>query len=121
MRVLGILFIFLNLLTSLIFFAEKAPIVSPSFALTEHGLITSDLSIQQSSIVNLGEALPANFVPERPVFRTISYFEAQFLLVNFAELSENCQSKGNNYQKLAKTIDPNFPAFLIAFPHHHFT
>lgn len=122
MRVLGILVIFLNLLASLILFAEKSPIVPESLAQAEQGFIHSDLSIQQSSIDNLGEALPNSFVPERPVIRTSSYyFEAQFILAIFSELSEICQARGNTYQKLAETIDTNFPTFLIAFPHHHFT
>lgn len=121
MRVLGILFLFLNLIGSLIFWTNPSPTSLDSTIQTANPS-DSDLSFQQSTILELGEALPNNFVPERPVIRTAQYFfDSHFLINYFTGLSAICEFQGINYQKLALSIDTNLPAFLIVFPHHYFT
>lgn len=120
MRVLGILFLFLNLVGSLIFWTAQP---STSLDIIELANQTdSNLSFQQSTFLELGEALPNSFVPERPVVRSSQYFfDSQFILDNFLGLSANCEIQGLNYKKLALTLNTNLPAFLIVFPHHNFT
>lgn len=121
MGVLRILFLFLNLAGSLILWTAQSPAFLDSTVQLASDS-TSDLSIHQSSILELGEALPNSFVPERPVVRSAQYFfDSQLIPDNFPGLSAICQIQGLKYQRLAQGIDPSLPAFLIAFPHHYFT
>lgn len=122
MRVLGTLFFFLNLVGSLVFWAgQSASSLDSSFPITSD-FHHSEISIQQSSFLEIGEALPNSVVPERPVVRAPHYFfEAQLILDHFSGLSSIYESKGRTYQKLAISIDSSLPAFLIVFPHHYFT
>jgi len=122
MRVSGILFLFLYLVASVTFWSGNTPVYldSPLKATTE--LPNSDPYIQQSSILEVGDALTNKIVPERPVVRSIHYFfKSQSVLVSFSGLSVLCENIERNYKKTAFTIDANFLAFLIVFPHHYFT
>ena len=122
MRVLGTLFLFLNLVGSLVVWAGQSSTSLDSANQITNDFPNSEISIQQSSILEIGEALPNNVVPERPVVRAPHYFfEAQLILDHFSGLSAIYESKGRTYQKLALGIDSSLPAFLIVFPHHYFT
>jgi len=82
----------------------------------------SDLSIQQSSVLEVGDALTTNILPGQPVVRLVNYFfGVQSPLASISCLSAISQAKERNYQNVTLTIDTNFPAFLIVFPHHYFT
>lgn len=122
MRVLGNLFILLNLFASLILSADRTALPLDADLETGPDFTQTDLSIQQGSFNDLGEALPSSFLPERPLVRTsFHFFEAESLQTIVIVLSEYCQSGFNSYQKTALTIEPGLPSFLIAFPHHYFT
>lgn len=122
MRVLVILFLVLNLVGSLGDWAGDVPeSLGPSSRITLE-LAGSDAILQQSSILDIGEALPKSFVPERPLVRSIHhFFKANVIAFTYSGLSAICRSMGSNYEKTAFGIVPNFPAFLIIFPHHYFT
>lgn len=122
MRILGVLFFLLNLFGSVVFWAGYSLTDLDSSIQISTDLNSSDFSIQQGSYLTLGNPLANNIVPETPSLRTTHQFsEVQTILSSFFGLSAICQSKGRNYQKLAKTIDSSLPAFLIVFPHHYFT
>lgn len=122
MRFFWILILFLNLVGSLSGWEGFSPLsLNPSNPST-HELAQSDLSLQPSTILDVGEALPNSFVPERPVVRNVPhFFEAYSRLNIHSGLSAICRSMGRNYQKSAFTIDLGLPSFLIIFPHHYFT
>lgn len=121
MRVFGVLLLFLNLVGSFIFWTSQSPTsLETSFQLESQS--DSNLSFQQGAFVELGEALPQSFVPERPVLRTAQYFFDSQLIVNyFSGISAICETEGLNYRKLALSLNANLPAYLIVFPHHYFT
>lgn len=122
MKVSGILFLFLNLVASVSFWAGNTSVSLDSPNQSANELLHSDLHIQQSSILEIGDALTNTIVPERPVVRLIHYFfKSQSVLESFSGLSAICQRIERNYKKTAFTIDANLPAFLIVFPHHYFT
>ncbi len=122
MRVSGILFLFLNLVASVTFWSGNAPVYLDSLIKATTELPHSDPYVQQSSILEVGDALTNKIVPERPVVRSIHYFfKSQSVLVSFSGLSVVCQNIERNYKRTASTIDANFPAFLIVFPHYYFT
>lgn len=116
------LFFFVNLLGSVSLLAERLP-SNPEFYLSiTSSLSSSDFSIHEGSSIVIGDALPASFVPERPVVRSIQNFlEGQNILQNISGFFAICDSLVCNYLKLSLTIDPCLPAFLIVFPHHNFT
>lgn len=121
MRVLGILFLFLNLIGSSLLWSSQSP---SSFDFTIHHSSdpTSELYFQQSTTLRLGEALPFGFVPERPVVRATNFFfYSHFIINTISGLSAICEKQGINYQRLALGDDINLPTFLIVFPHHNFT
>jgi len=122
MRFLGILFLFLNLVASVTFWAGNIPVTLDSTIQVASELPPADLYIQQSSILEVGDALTNRILPERPVVRSVHYFfKSLSLLDSFSGLSAICQTIERNYKKRAFTIDTNLPAFLIVFPHHYFT
>lgn len=122
MRVLAILFLVLNLVGSLGDWAGDAPErLDPSSSITRE-LAEADQILQQSSSLDVGEALPKGFVPERSHVRSVHhFFKANDIPDTYSGLSAICRSMGSNYEKTAFGIVPGLPAFLIVFPHHYFT
>jgi len=122
MKVSGILFLFLNLVASVTFWAGNTSVIDDSSIQSASELSYPELSIQQSSILEIGDALTNRIAPERPVVRCVHYFfKSQTILGSFSGLSAVCQAIEQNYRKTAFTLDANLPAFLIIFPHHYFT
>lgn len=122
MKVSGILFLFLNLVASVTFWAGTTSVIVDSSIQSASEIAYPELSIQQSSIFEVGDALTNRIAPERPVVRSIHYFfKSQTVLGSFSGLSAVCQAIEQNYKKTAFTLDANLPAFLIVFPHHYFT
>lgn len=122
MRVLVFFFFIVNLASSSGLLAEKLPSSPETYSSITSELSLSAFSIQPSSSLEIGDALPTSFVPERPVVRSIhNYLEGQNFLENISGFSAICQSIECNYIKLSLAIDPGLPAFFIVFPHHYFT
>ena len=122
MRVLGILYLFLNLVFSLSVWATDLPVSLDSPIPSSSESFQSDLSFQQSPVLVIGEALPNYFVPSRTVIRTVThFFESHSVLENYSGLSATCRSMGRNYRKSAFVIDVGLPTLLLIFPHHYFT
>ncbi len=123
MKVSGILFLFLNLVASVTFWAGTTSVIDDSSIQSDSEIAYPELSIiQQSSILEIGDALTNRIAPERPVVRSVHYFfKSQTVLGSFSGLSAVCQAIEQNYKKTAFTLDANLPAFLIVFPHHYFT
>lgn len=122
MKVSGILFLFLNLVASITFWAGNVPVTLDSSIQSASEISHSDLHIQQSSILEVGDAITNRIATERPVVRSVHYFfKSQSVLGSFSGLSVICQTIEQNYKKKSSTIDANLPAFLIVFPHHYFT
>lgn len=122
MKVSGILILFLNLVASVTFWAVNTSLIVDYSIQSNSEIAFPELAIQQSSILEIGDALTNRIAPERPVVRSVHYFfKYQTLLGDFSGLSAVCQAIELNYKKVAFTLDTNLPAFLIVFPHHYFT
>lgn len=122
MKVSGILFLFLNLVVSVTFWAGTTSVIVDSSIQSASEIAHPEVSIQQSSILEVGDALTNRITPERPVVRCVHFFfKSQTILGSFPGLSAVCQAIEQNYKKTAFTLDANLPAFLIVFPHHYFT
>jgi hypothetical protein len=123
MKVSVILFLFLNIVVSISIWAGNPPVSLDSSIQSDSEISHPELSIQQSSILEVGDALTNTIVPERPVVRLIHYFFKSQSVVqeSFSGLSAICQRIEQNFKKTAFTLDTNLPAFLIVFPHHYFT
>lgn len=122
MRILAVLFLFLNLVASVTFWAGDIPVSLDSTLQPTRELPQATFSIEQSSFLELGDALTIRIISETLVLRTAPcFFKSQFLRSSFSGLSAFCQTIEQNYKKTALTIDANLPAFLIVFPHHYFT
>ena len=122
MKVSGILFLFLNLVASVTFRAGSTSMIFDSSIQSSGEIANLELSIQQSSILEIGDAITNRIAPERPVVRSIHYFfKSQTVLGSFSGLWDVCQAIEQNYKKTAFNLDANLPAFLIVFPHHYFT
>lgn len=118
MRIFGVLFLFLNLVAAVSIMSgdisattyHASPISSPAHIL------------QQSISPEVGDGLPFEYVPQRPVIRTLhSFFEPQSILNPYSGLSDFCILKGSNKQRPLTEVTTSLPAFLIVNPHHRFT
>ncbi|RAI92083.1 hypothetical protein [Algoriphagus yeomjeoni] len=122
MKISGILILFLNLVASVTFWAVNTSLIVDYSIQSNSEIAFPELAIQQSSILEIGDALTNRTAPERPVVRTVhNFFKSQTIANNFSGLSAICQASELNYNKAAFTLDTNLPAFLIVFPHHYFT
>lgn len=122
MKVAGILFLYLNLIASVIFWTGNSSANLDSTIRSENKAPQSDHAVTQSSTLEIGDAFSNRISPERPVIRVVHYFfKSQSESGNLSSLSAFCQIIEQNYRKTAFIINANLPAFLIIFPHHYFT
>ena len=122
MRVLGILFIFLNLANFLSSVSGFSDVEPDSSIHTTHGNVSSELTKAPSFLLDEYITLPNSSYTVRPAVQVTShFFKSNGYSLSYYYLSILRSSTERNYLREVRDFTPSLIALKVIFPHHYFT
>tara|TARA_R110002012_G_scaffold317308_1_gene533374 strand:- start:54179 stop:54547 length:369 start_codon:yes stop_codon:yes gene_type:complete len=122
MRVLGILFIFLNLASFLSLGSGFSPVEQESSVHTVYDNVSSELTKAPSFLLDENITLPNYFYNVKPAAQVSShFFKSNAYSLTYFHLSILRSSTERNYRREVRDVTPSLTTLKVIFPHHYFT